>query len=161
MDKEMLLRRALRSDIEILCELNVHVQSLHHEQMPWLFKPASRGQSVREFFEKLFDAPPNNFFLAQQSDGPAGYVFFEVIHNPETALTHAVSSIFVHHLSVKPSHRKSGVCRALMGAVNRAAADLGIDIVQLSFWIFNDEARHFYERLGFQPQTEKWWKRRL
>ena len=43
----------------------------------------------------------------------------------------------------------------LMEALQGEAAARGIDQIELDVWLFNDEAREVYERLGFEPIMQR------
>jgi ribosomal protein S18 acetylase RimI-like enzyme len=67
--------------------------------------------------------------------------------------------VYLHHISVKPGHRRNGVGSALMGAVRDAATKAGIAPIVLDVWNFNEEARAFFRRRGFAAYSEKLWSR--
>jgi ribosomal protein S18 acetylase RimI-like enzyme len=105
-------------------------------------------------------APPNHLvFIAEVDSLPLGYAYAEVIHRPENSSHYANDMVYLHHISVRPAHRKRGLGRALMDAVRSAASERGITLVALDVWAFNEEARAFFRRQGFTSYNERLWNR--
>jgi ribosomal protein S18 acetylase RimI-like enzyme len=48
-----------------------------------------------------------------------------------------------------------GIGRFLMQAVEREAAERGMDDIRLDYWTFNDGARKFFGALGYEPYNER------
>jgi ribosomal-protein-alanine N-acetyltransferase len=61
---------------------------------------------------------------------------------------------------VRPDHRRRGVGGALLDAVRAAGQSVGIELVALDVWSFNDAARAFFQRHGFAAYNERLWNRR-
>lgn len=56
---------------------------------------------------------------------------------------------YIVTLDVAPSHRRTGIARAIMQEVERQAIDAGCALIMLHVFTANAEAIAFYERLGF------------
>ncbi len=70
-----------------------------------------------------------------------------------------MSSIYLHHISVSPSHRRHGAGTALLAAVRAAGKELGIDLLTADVWSFNKDARAFFRRHQLTPFIERLWDR--
>jgi diamine N-acetyltransferase len=151
-------RRATPADAQLLGELNRDVQDLHHKAMPWLFKPSAAEQFSQDYFSGILAQSENWVVLALVDEVVVGYIYYGIREIAETALTYADASIYIHQISVKPALHKRGIGRALMAEVDGTASELGIEMVQVDFWAFNDEAREFYKHLGYSRYNERWWK---
>lgn len=60
----------------------------------------------------------------------------------------------VGHISVvwvEPGVRRAGVARELVSRAERELFALGMDLVQLNYFVGNREARGTWERLGYEP----------
>jgi ribosomal protein S18 acetylase RimI-like enzyme len=67
--------------------------------------------------------------------------------------------IHLHHVSVKPEHRRHGVGSALLDAVRHSASSLGITLLTVEVWSFNEAARAFFRRQGSEQYIERlWWR---
>jgi GNAT superfamily N-acetyltransferase len=142
-----------------MSSLNADVQAIHWSALPWRFKPPSPETFPPTAAAALLAEPNNLVFIAEVDSLPVGYAYAEVIHRPETSFHYAYDMVFLHHISVRPTHRKRGLGRALMGAVRSAASERGISLLALDVWTFNDEARLFFRRQGFTSYIERLWSR--
>ena len=145
------VRAASVADIDAIVRLNRDVQQLHAELDPSFFKSDLDNEQVAAFFAAKLALPENHIQLADDEDGPNGYVWFEVQARPETPLTLARKRIYVHHLSVQPTARRHGVASALLRQVEAEARVGGITIIALGTWAANGPARGFFTACGFAP----------
>ena len=152
------VRRAAVADAALIASLNADVQAIHAAVLPVRFKPPSADGFLAEA-SALLAKPETLAFVAEAASGPAGYALAEVIRRPETSLVHAHEMIMVNHLSVRPQLRRCGVGSALIAAARAAGSELGITLVALDVWTFNDDARAFFRRQGFVPYIERLWDR--
>ena len=53
----------------------------------------------------------------------------------------------------------SAVAPGLMRTARAAAAELGITLLALDVWTFNEAARRFFRRQGFEAYNERLWTR--
>jgi GNAT superfamily N-acetyltransferase len=152
-------RQATTADAEVMSSLNADVQAIHWSALPWRFKPPSPETFPPTAAAALLAEPNNLVFIAEVDSLPVGYAYAEVIHRPETSFHYAYDMVFLHHISVRPTHRKRGLGRALVEAVRSAASERGISLLALDVWTFNDEARLFFRRQGFTSYIERLWSR--
>jgi ribosomal protein S18 acetylase RimI-like enzyme len=153
------VRQATPDDAELIAILNVDVQAVHAAALPERFKrPGPTSFTTAETHDLLAKAD-NIVFLAFAHSAPAGYAYAEIIRRPETSPTHAYQMIYLHHISVKPEHRRRGVGSALLDAVHRSASSLDIALLTVDVWSFNDAARAFFHRHGFEHYIERLWRK--
>jgi len=150
-------RQATTADAEVVSSLNADVQAIHWSALPWRFKPPSPETFPPTAAAALLDQPNNLVFIAEVDSLPVGYAYAEVIHRPETSFHFAYDMVYLHHISVRSTHRKRGLGRALMDAVRLAATEKGISLLALDVWTFNEEARLFFRRQGFTSYNERLW----
>jgi ribosomal protein S18 acetylase RimI-like enzyme len=155
---KVVIREATEADAEVISSLNVDVQAAHASAMPWWFKPAGPDTFPPNVVALLLDDPSNLVFIAEVESSPAGYAYAEIIDRPETSFNYAYQMVYVHHISVRPTHRRQGVGRALLEAVQTAANKRDIRIISLDVWKFNVGARAFFSGSGFEARSEKLWK---
>ncbi|GAA0542841.1 GNAT superfamily N-acetyltransferase [Rhizomicrobium palustre] len=152
------IRKAGPQDVKTLVRLNRPVQALHHDAQDWLFKAETEDAALEAYFASVIANPTHTILMAFWDEEAAGYLFYEARERPASLLTKANRSLFIHHLSVDEVHRRKGIGRVLMAAVDLAAD--GFDFVEVDFWSFNGEAREFYAACGYGVSRERWWKRR-
>jgi ribosomal protein S18 acetylase RimI-like enzyme len=153
------VRRASEADAEVLSLLNADVQSLHASAMPERFKPLGPDTFPVTVVRTLLANSSNLVFIAEVDSEPAGYASAEVVHLPESPLRHAWDEVHLHHISVRPVYRRKGVASALLDSVRVAAGEIGISIVTLQVWTFNEDAQAFFRRQGFTPYMARLWNR--
>lgn len=153
------IRQATTADAQIVSSLNSAVQAIHSSALPWRFKPPSSETFPPTAAAVLLAQPSNVVLIAEVDSLAVGYAYAEVIHRAETSFCYAYDMMYLHHISVQPAHRKTGLGRALLDAVRSAANERGIDLLTLDVWAFNEEARSFFRRQGFTSYNERLWNR--
>ena len=146
----LVIREAGPNDVDALVELTLQVQLLHLANEPERFVTPSRTALAAWWLERLSD--PAWCALVAEIDGAcAGYVLFERIERPATVLTAGQQALYLHHIGVDESVRHRGIGRALLHAVEQAAADHGAQQVALDTWNFNTTAQAFFTACGYEP----------
>jgi ribosomal protein S18 acetylase RimI-like enzyme len=153
----ILVRKAVEEDADKLAALNADVQAIHAAALPWLFKPPGPDTLPPAAVADLLEGLENFIFIAEVDGIAVGYAYAEIVRRPETPFHYARDMVYLHHISVRPEHRRRGVGSALVGAVRAAASDIGISVMALDVWTFNDEARAFFRRHGFATFNERLW----
>jgi ribosomal protein S18 acetylase RimI-like enzyme len=155
----VVIRKARGGDADALALLNADVQVIHAAALPWLFKSPGPHTSARAAVADILEHPDNFVLIAEVDGAAAGYAYGQIIRRPETPFQHAHDMVYLHHISVRPAHRRNGVGSALIGALRAAANADGVALVTLDVWTFNDAARAFFRRHGFVACSERMWTR--
>ena len=155
----IVVRRATAANAELVSALNADVQAVHAAALPLRFKPPGPDTFPVKEALALLEKPESLVFLAYAERQPAGYAYAEVVHRPETSRTFAFEMVHIHHISVASEFRRQGVGSALLGAVRASGLELGIALLTLDVWSFNEDARAFFERNGFCRYIERLWCR--
>lgn len=153
----MQVRTATREDVELLSRLNMHVQQLHADAYPTLFKTPTEGFAVG-FFEMFLADPAVHIFIVEEDGTAAGYVVCKVVHRDESPFTFVRDYVLIDQISVEPEMQGRGAGSALMGRVDALAQDLGVQQILLDSWIFNTHAHRFFERHGYAVFNLRMWK---
>jgi len=155
------IRRASEADAEAISLLNTDVQSLHAGMMPERFK-APGVDTFPPIAAQMLLANPNNYiFIAELDSDPVGYAYAELVHQLETPLRHAWDEVHLHHISVRPGHRRRGIASALLDCVYAAAREIGVELVTVQVWTFNEGSQAFFRGHGFTPYMVRFWRRPL
>jgi ribosomal protein S18 acetylase RimI-like enzyme len=147
------------ADAETISRLNADVQAIHAAALPGWFKPPGAGALPLAEAAEMIEGPDSLVFLAELGSEPAGYAYAEVIRRPEEPWREAYEMVYLEHISVRPEFRRQGVGAALIAAWRAGAAELGITLLGLDVWSFNEEARRFFRRQGFTAYNERLWNR--
>jgi len=153
------VRRATTADAELVASLNADVQALHAAAMPWRFKPPGSDTFGPKDAAALLAKPEHLTFIAEVSGEPAGYASAEIVRRGETPFHHPFVMLHLHHISVRPDHRRKGVGNALLAAVRAAGEEQGITLLSADVYTFNENARAFFRRHGLTPYMERLWDR--
>jgi ribosomal protein S18 acetylase RimI-like enzyme len=149
------VRQATVTDAELISALNADVQAIHASALPGRFKPPAPESFPTAEAAALLANSDNLVFLADVHREAAGYAYSEVVRRTETSLTYAYEAIYLHHISVRPEYRRQGVGSALLRTVRASGHGLGIKLLILDVWSFNEDARAFFQRHGFSPYFER------
>ncbi len=155
----IIVRRAGPDDADVMSALNADVQAVHAAALPDSFKPPGSEAFSPAAAAAVLAKSDNLVFVAEVDAVPAGYAYAEVRRVPETPSRYAYEMVYLHHLSVRPDYRRQGVGARLLDAVRAAGDDLGIALLALDVWSFNESARAFFHRRGFKPYNERLWNR--
>lgn len=151
--------RATTRDAEVISALNYEVQHVHAEALPRIFKPASSDTFPTDLVRQLLTEPDTYMFLCYVDAEPAGYIWAQIIRRPETTVSYAAETMFIHHISVNAPNQGMGCGRALVQAVLDLANETLIPTVALDVWSFNTRAKEFFEEQGFQDYRAFMWLR--
>jgi ribosomal protein S18 acetylase RimI-like enzyme len=154
------VRRVGEADAKTLSLLNTDVQNLHASALPERFKPPGPDTFSEAAVRTLLANPNNLIFIAEVDSEPAGYAYAEIVRLAETPIRRGWDEVHLHHLSVRPAFRRMGFASALLDAVRAAAGEIGIDLLTLQVWTFNEDAQAFFRRQGFTPYMARLWNRK-
>jgi ribosomal protein S18 acetylase RimI-like enzyme len=150
----MRITRATAADAETIATLNESIHRLHCELAPDFFVSSSRETVVAGIKEALVEEGETGL-IAWEGDTPIGYCMLKIFKREPNAWTRGFRRLLVDQLSVEPASRRRGVGTRLMEAAYEFARENEINEITLEYWANNDEAREFYQAIGFVPLTEK------
>ena len=145
----MAIRRAVPTDARLLAGLGAHVQALHHDHRPDWFKPAD-ARAATNLFEMLLADPGVTAFVYEEGDEALGYIVTRVVHRPETPLTWPLKMLDVDQIGVAPAARHRGIGAELFREARRHAEEVGVDLLHLTTWEFNEGAQAFFAANGMK-----------
>jgi ribosomal protein S18 acetylase RimI-like enzyme len=152
------IRRATNKDAQTLSALNVHVQEIHADAYPKLFKQPSSPSFAVPFMQRQLIDPFNLFYIASLEDVDIGYIFARIVERPENLMMYAWKYIYIEHISITPQYQRKGYGQQLLEEVTRYAKGQGIETIALDVWGFNQQSQSFFEKNGFEPYNHKLWK---
>lgn len=153
------IREADARDAAAVSALNADVQQIHADVLPWRFKEPG-PESFTEADALEFMSRPDRFtYLAFEEGEAVGYVVAEVRHYPDSGRVHEHAMVYVHHLSVRPDAQRKGVGKALLDAVKARGESMGITLMGLDTWTFNEQALAFFRKYGLVPYNVRLWNK--
>ena len=149
----MQIRRATKTDLKAITGLNAHVQMLHAEALPDLFKvPVTPDFSAGFIAERLAD-PDSYFFIGSLDGADIGYIYARLVNQ------HAMRYLYIDQISVLPDYQRQGFGEQLIQRVKELAGEKGIEVIALDVWAFNTKARDFFAKQGFVTSITRMWLR--
>lgn len=154
----MRVRTASMADAALLSHLCMHVQQLHADAYPDLFKPPTEGFAV-SFFEMFLADPMVYIFIAEDTAETAvGYVVCQVVRREASSFTFARDYVHIDQISVEPDQQGKGAGSVLMARVEALAKEVGAAQITLDSWMFNTHAHRFFEGHGYAVFNLRMWK---
>lgn len=145
----MIVRQAAETDLPRINELRRQVNDLHVAGRPDVFRPGF-GQELQDHVNVLFAGEGHEILVAENEDGIVGFACLKYIDRPESPYRNAIRFVAVEEIGVDETCQRQGAGRLLVDAVRSRAREQGYSRIELDMWEFNENARAFYERIGFQ-----------
>jgi ribosomal protein S18 acetylase RimI-like enzyme len=101
------------------------------------YRPNGRDQ--RERIAREIEGPCSIFLVAEDEGELVGAILG----------THDGRKGWINRLAVSPQHRRQGIARVLVAAVEQRLDDLGIEIIAGQIEDWNESSTIFFERLGY------------
>ena len=155
----MEIRKASALDALVLSRMNLHVQQMHAEAYPDLFKMPQSDDFAVPFFTSMMHDPEVHIFIAEESELPMGYIVLRIVKREEHAFMRSRRQVYIDQIGVQPEHQGKGVGTALMAHAEKLAQEEGMDFVALDSWDFNKEAHQFFFSRGYQTYKLQMWKK--
>jgi GNAT superfamily N-acetyltransferase len=151
---QRLIRPATPSDEAFLLALTERLAAF--PVPPWRTAAEIARADDRILLEALRHPGPETLLLvAEQPPGePAGGVFV----TSETDYFTGKASAHIEIVAVTPEAVGTSLGRALMEEAERWARSRGYGQITLNVFERNEQARRFYDRLGYRPETMHYWK---
>ena len=157
MNSHLSVREATAADAPTLARLNFVVQSLHHDAYPNRFHEPDDVR-VEQFYRQLLQpegdrhgARARSWLCVDIEDEAVGYVLAMLRERPDNPFTKAIRWIELDQVAIVDEARGGGAGRLLVSVVIDWAQDLGVELLELSVWDFNEVARAFFGAMGAQP----------
>lgn len=143
-----------------VADLNIVVQSIHAREFPNIFKSnVDKSKIIEDFSEVISDNSQYLFVACDESDSVLGYAWAQYYERGESNLVYGAKVLYLNHICVQPNLVGKGIGSALVEHVESLGKSLGIDMLVLEVWCFNDVANEFFLKEGFEGYSNKMWKR--
>ena len=146
-----MIRRAEIKDLDKIIDLLIEVALVHHEGRPDLFKK-SRKYTDDEIICIINDDKTPVLVCVDENDEVLGYAFCVIQDHKDSTLLTPIKTLYIDDLCVFKSMRGKGIGKELMDGVKNLALKTRCYNITLNVWALNENAKKFYEKLGFNVQ---------
>jgi ribosomal protein S18 acetylase RimI-like enzyme len=155
------IRPAVQTDVPAIAALHLEaMRALHSIAPPGFGATLGTPPSIAEVEEQFAAGVADDaavVFVSESEAGPAGFVMGAIEEHGDDLLD--APFMTVQYLAVAERHRGRGVARALLEAIEAAAATRGITTLDLLIWESNARARGLYETQGYSTLERRMVKR--
>jgi ribosomal protein S18 acetylase RimI-like enzyme len=144
----IVVREAQDHDRPFIFELSPNLSEV--AKLEWHTEDAVRKMQDDYISEMLAETPkPNATFIAESNNVRLGFIHVRTHKDDVSGENCGTISL----LAVSPKSQGLGVGKILIGYAENWAKDLGCRLLHLEVFANNQNAKGFYQHLGFQPET--------
>jgi diamine N-acetyltransferase len=149
------IRPAQDHDVEALCDIYYDFHEFHVCGVPTHLRSlGDRKQwdraSLREALAKIMQSDDSEIFVAEAAGKLVGLIEVYARQDPDEATLVQHRYAELQSLVVLTPFRRNRIGTRLVAVARRWARDKGTTEMRLGVWEFNEEARGFYEAVGFR-----------
>ena len=145
---------ATTKDHDAYCALVSEADALHAQKASRYYRFAGLPSRSKEYFESLLKDPNKAIFLAEFKGSVAGYAHVEARTEPDVPVLVPMKWTNISDIVVGEKFQRKGVGKALMTRAKSWAKEMGSKDVRLSVADFNETAKAFYKKEGFNVKHE-------
>jgi GNAT superfamily N-acetyltransferase len=155
------VRVATLLDYEALCDLLEEVDRAHRDALPDLFQATAGPARDFTYIRALITDRDYGVFVAELENAGdrnavlVGCLVIIARASPDIPILVPMRYAMVDTLVVKHACRGSGVGHQLMQHAEGWVREKGLDRIELNVFEFNQDARIFYERLGYTTLSRR------
>ena len=144
----MKVRKMLLTDIQCVQQMYVELQNLHAEHHPDIFQ--FNAMRPFSYFEEIVCNPNKIIIVATYQDSIVGFIKGKVIQDRPSEIRKTTQYGYIDAVFIKDNFRHMGFGKKLQEAIVVWFKEKGIVRVESCVWEFNDNAKMFYEALGYK-----------
>lgn len=147
------IRRAVVADLPAVTRLRQHLSTAGRSRRPDIYRPTPLGQTEALFLTQL-TYPGDAIYVAEADCVVIGYAWTNTGDGTGNDGMFPRRYTYVYQLVVDPAAQQQGAGRALLAAIEADATADGVEVLQLNVDATNEEARVFYDRVGWATVSE-------
>lgn len=148
----MNIRFAQEKDIPTLLHLLNEVLNIHADIRPDLFIKNTTKYNDMELTKIIHDTSKPIFVAVNDDDHVLGYGFCMIEDNPQTNNMYAKKTLYIDDICIDEMYRGQHVASTIFKAIKSYAKENHFDNITLNVWEGNDNAKAFYDVMGFKPR---------
>ena len=147
------LRQVRRDDFQQLCEIYQQIHDIHVESIPNVFKKAQALS--QEYFDALLANENVHFVVAEEGDILVGLCISELRPSNDIPVLRKRTLLSVESVGVREGWKGKRVGTKLFADAEKFARKNRADDMVLNVYDFNENAIHFYEKVGFKSLSRR------
>ncbi|QVK17894.1 GNAT family N-acetyltransferase [Mycoplasmatota bacterium] len=148
------IREANLSDYNQINQLAVQLYQLHFKNRSDIFNDTEMCFTHENFKMDLFDEN-SKIIVCEVNDTIIGYTFFKYITQKKSLLCKERHLISIYDFVVDKNYRNLGIGKIIHQKIVDFANEKKCHIIELDVWFFNQNAIHFYDKLGYLKKNMK------
>jgi len=141
-----MIREAIKSDLEDLCNLMLEGHNLHLENREDIFKGGSN--EIKDYVKSILENNLAYKFVYVKDSKIVGLIFTSIKHNLGDNLTKERKVAFIEYIIVSENYKRQKIGTKLYKYLSKILKNQNINAIELCVWGFNKDAIKFYESLG-------------
>ena len=143
------LERATPEYYDDFVRIYAEVSACHVDAVPWMFRTPEGEIFSREHYESLIADEQTYFVLAIDDGRAVGAVNAIIRESVDIPILRPRHYLKVNDIAVLTEYRSQGIGSRLLSEVEVWGRARGIHEIELQVWDFNESAKAFYAKRGF------------
>ena len=155
---DTVIRPAVQSDYEGLCEILDEIDAIHRRTLPSIYKKPDGPVREREYINSIISNDDPEVLVAVTNKQIVGFINAYIEFSKDLPIVKKRKYVKIDTVVVKEEFRRLGIGTELMNSIQRWAKEKGINQIELGVWSFNTSAISFYNKLGYKIAKQSLWK---
>ena len=156
MKEKLHIRKAKIEDFEDIHKLMIQVHQLHVTERNDIYKdtePIDKNELQEELSKE-----ETKYLVAEWENRIVGICFSKIKEISHHKMMKDRKILHIETICVDKKYKRQGIGTKLYKEISKIAIENKVDSIELMVWGFNEEAIHFYEKLGMQIKNLKFEK---
>jgi ribosomal protein S18 acetylase RimI-like enzyme len=154
---DLVIQSARLEDVARVSELLSQVQRRHYMQYPNRFRNPD-DVDLRALVRQYLEDEKRRVLVACRSGVVVGYLLLELEEAKSQSLNQVPAALSVEQIAVDEAFHGQGIGTALLAAAEAHARRVGIRVLELDVWSFNEKAERSFSKSGFFCYNKRMWK---
>jgi len=153
--KPIHIREAFRGDTDLLYEIFSEVDHMHRDAHPEIFRKAKNPEHIKAYYLQCIKKTDVVILVAEWKSEIVGAIICTLDVTSDIPVRVPRKYACIENITVSKICRKQGIGKSLIEAAQAWAEYRGATMMELTVWEFNQGAKNFYKKQGYQPTRSK------
>ncbi len=145
-----MVRLAKKEDLKAVNKIRRQVYLLHAKGRPDIFQPKWAEKNQMEYLQTFLSDEKLLLYVCERDSKVLGYAMVEKKEKQKSVYSNERKWCEVGDLGVIEKQRGKGVGSELFDFLKKEIKSMGYSRIELNVWEFNENAVHFYDKIGFK-----------